>query len=82
MKRLSVKDLIPGMVTAEDVYTFNNQLVLPKGLVLNDKSITKLEFYSILSVRVEEGEAIQEEKRQDLSYSQKLMSSDAYKAFV
>lgn len=54
MKRLRTSDLVPGMITAEDVYNFNNQLILPKGLILNDKSITKLAFYSIMQVRVEE----------------------------
>lgn len=82
MRKVSVKDLVPGMTTAEDVYTFNNQLVLPKGIVLNDKSITKLEFYSILSIRVEDGETAEVEKQQDLSYSERLMNSDAYRAFV
>lgn len=54
MKRLSTRELVPGMITAEDVYTYNDQLILPKGLILTDKTITKLEFYSILSIRVED----------------------------
>lgn len=82
MKRVNIKNLVPGMITAEDVFTFNNQLVLPKGLVLTDKSITKLEFYSIMSVRVEDTDTAEQEKIEDLSYSQRLMNSDAYRAFV
>lgn len=54
MKRVSTSELIPGMVTSEDVYNFNDQLILPKGLILTDKTITKLEFYSIVNVRVED----------------------------
>lgn len=54
MKRIKTSELIPGYVLAEDVYTFGGQLILPKGLVLNDRVITRLEFYSILSVRVED----------------------------
>ena len=53
MKRVKVSQLVPGMVTAEDVYNYSDQLVLPKGLVLNDQSITKLEFYAIMSIRIE-----------------------------
>ena len=53
MKRVSTSELIPGMITAEDVYNFNNQLILPKGVILNDRTITKLAFYSILYVKVE-----------------------------
>lgn len=54
MKRVKTKDLFPGYVLAEDVYNFNGQMILPKGLVLTDKVITRLEFYSIMSVRVED----------------------------
>lgn len=54
MKRVRVSELIPGMITAEDVFNYNGKMVLPKGLVLTDKVITKLEFYSILSIRVED----------------------------
>lgn len=54
MRRLKTSELFPGMVTAEDVYNFNDQLILPKGLVLNDKAITKLASYSVLSVKIED----------------------------
>ena len=54
MKRIGTSNLVPGMVTAEDIYNYNNQLVLSKGIVLDDKTIAKLDYYSILSVRVED----------------------------
>lgn len=54
MKRVSTSELVPGMVTAEDVLNYSHQLVLPKGLILTDKTITKLTFYSILQVKVED----------------------------
>lgn len=54
MRKVNTADLVPGMVTAENVYNYVNQLILPKGLTLTDKSITRLEFYSILSIRVED----------------------------
>ena len=55
MKRVVTKKLVPGMVLADNVYTFNNdQLVLPKGYTLDDKAITKLAFYSIINVLVED----------------------------
>lgn len=40
------------MISAEDVYSYNNQLILPKGTELSDKIITRLEFYSILAIQV------------------------------
>ncbi len=52
MKRISTDQLVPGMIIASDVYTFNDQLVLPKGLSLTDKSITRLRFYSIDTVKI------------------------------
>lgn len=54
MRRVNTSELVPGMITAEDVYNYNNQLILPRGLILNDRTITKLAFYSILSVKVED----------------------------
>ena len=54
MKRIKTKELVPGYVLAEDVYNYTGQLILTKGLVLTDKIITRLEFYSIMSVRVED----------------------------
>ena len=44
MRRVDTSELIPGMITAEDVYNYNNQLILPKGIILNDRTITKLAF--------------------------------------
>lgn len=87
MKRVSTHDLIPGMVTAEDVYTYSNQLILPRGLVLTDKTITKLEFYSILNVRVEDSISeeyignFSEETDENISYSEKIRKSPQFVEF-
>ncbi|MCR5282533.1 MAG: hypothetical protein K6E18_04125, partial [Lachnospiraceae bacterium] len=54
MKRIPLSKLMPGMVTSEDVYTSNNQLVVPKRTTLTDKLITKLELYDVLNVRIDE----------------------------
>lgn len=54
MKKIAIENLIPGMIIASDVYTYNDQLVLPKGLTLTDKSITRLRFYSISQINIEE----------------------------
>lgn len=82
MKRISTKDLIPGMKIAEDVYTYNEQLILSKGLILTDKAITRLEFYSILTVKVEEELAfLSTETNEESSYSERIRSSSAFKEF-
>ena len=85
MRRVNTQDLVPGMITAEDVYTFNNQLILPRGLVLTDTTITKLEFYSIINVRVED-EMSQEyldnpEADEDISYSERIKKSPQFLEF-
>lgn len=54
MKRLKTDELIPGMVIAEDIYNYNNQLILPKGLILTDKAISKIQFHAVYQVRVED----------------------------
>lgn len=82
--------LVPGMITAEDVFNYNHQLILPKGLELTDKSITKLEFYSVLYVNVTEPEkkssAILNQtndiaNQDSLSHSEKIKNSVSYKKF-
>lgn len=54
MRRIYTPDLIPGMITAEDVYNFNDQLIFPKGYKLTDKAITMLASYSIPFIKIEE----------------------------
>lgn len=83
MKRVNTANLVPGMVTAEDVYNYNSQLILPKGLILDDKTITKLAFYSIISVRVEDEMATQETGAEEynLSYSERLKKSEEFLRF-
>ena len=90
MPRIKTSELVPGMIIAEDVYNYNNQLILPQGMELTDKSITKLEFYSILYVNVKEFEnqkvaeksEIEQVIEQDkLSYSEKITNSESYIKF-
>lgn len=86
MKRINTSDLVPGMITAEDVYNYNNQLILPKGLILTDRTITKLAFYSILSVKIEE-QAIEypeesaDSDSYDISYAEKIRQSPEFIRF-
>lgn len=83
MRKISTSALVPGMVTAEDVYNYNNTLILPKGLILTDKAITKLEFYSIISVRIEDKiiEVPKETPEEDTSYSDRLKQTPEFQHF-
>lgn len=83
MRRVRTSDLVPGMITAEDVFTYNGQMILPKGLTLTDKAITRLEFYSILSVRIKEVKSDTDEVAPEdtRSHSEQLRSSQEFKRF-
>lgn len=83
MKRVSTAQLLPGMVTAEDVFNYNDSLILPKGLILTDKAITKLEFYSIINIRVEDERVPVpvEEPDVDTSYSERLKQTPQFQQF-
>lgn len=96
MKRVRVSELVPGMKTAEDVYSFNNQLVVEKGVLLSDSVIARLEYYSVLSIRVEEDTDEKPSPSQEplhpvskdykdtsdkLSYSERIKSTKQFREF-
>ncbi len=95
MRRVRTSDLHPGLRTAEDVYSYNNQMILPKNTILTDKMITRLEFYSILAVRVaEDGDFIDGDTAaienvlekaapvvMDSPYSQRLKATKEFQSF-
>ena len=59
MKRILTRKLVPGMVLANDVHTYNSSLkLLDKGTVLEDKDIARLAFYSIIDVLIEDAERV------------------------
>ena len=83
MKRLIIKKLVPGMVLSDNVYAYNNnQLVLPKGTVLDNQAITKLSFYSVLNVLVEDPpeELLPPEDDND-SYASRLRQTKEFQEF-
>lgn len=82
MPRIMTSNLIPGMVTAEDVFSHNNQLILPMGLTLTDKAITKLEFYSISAINIREDSVEPSEAQApEPTYSERIRSSEEFIRF-
>ena len=88
MKRVNIMNLVPGMVTAEDVYSYNQALILPKGFCLTDEAITRLELYSIISIHVEDEQQIAHNERRSSSlsngewtYSEVIRASEEFKKF-
>ena len=48
-----IKDLIPGMIVADNIYDGNNHLIIPIGTKITDKLILRLGFYDIDNVQRE-----------------------------
>lgn len=78
MKRVRVSELVPGLTIAEDVYSFNNQLVVERNTVLTDEIITRLEYYSVLSIRVVEDEIPTKPASDDISSVVDIDLADIY----
>lgn len=52
------KNLTPGMVTAADVYNFDDQLIIPANTVLDDTLISRMAYYSIQRINIKEEDPI------------------------
>lgn len=72
------KNLVPGMVTATDVFNYTDQLIIPANTVLDDNLISRMEYYSIQRVRVKEDVAKAPEQN---SYSERIVNSPGFKEF-
>ncbi len=87
MKRIATYQLVPGMKVAEDVYNFNKQLVLPKNTILTDDIITRLDFYSVISIYIDDensenpSEAGPDFGDFTFSYSRRLQATPQFQAF-
>ena len=57
MKNLSIKDLQPGMVVAEPIFTSSGQRILDANTTLTSESIYRLSFYSVSRVNIIEADA-------------------------
>lgn len=83
MKLVNLKELKPGMVLAQNVYTVDDELVLPKGTRLDDSSIKRLHNYSVLNVFADErGDTVRNVRwTMKPSYSERLKKSPEFSAF-
>lgn len=84
--KISTNKAIPGMVAADNVYTFNNQLLISTGTALTDKVITRLKFYSIRQLLVyvpdETSESLPTAPVNTQFYSEKVMQTEEFEAFT
>lgn len=52
IESISTDDAVPGMVVAQNIYTFNNQLLVSANTPLSDRIITRLKFYAIDEIEI------------------------------
>ena len=43
MRKIPITALTPGMVTAEDILSYDHKPVVPKGIILTENIISRLE---------------------------------------
>ena len=81
MRNLEISELTPGMVVAENVMTLRNELLYPAGYRLTAKAITKLRFYSIPFICIEdENDHFSYEEMK--SYSERVRSTPEFQLFA
>lgn len=77
-KRILTNQAVPGMVVADDVYTFNNQLIIGKNSTLTNRTITRLKFYSINDIRIIIDEGASDEPEEPSTLEGKIEKVTAF----
>ena len=54
MRQIPITALTPGMVTAEDIVSYDHEMIVPKGIILTENIISRLEGYSIYYAQIED----------------------------
>ena len=95
-KYYSTDELVPGMVTAENICTKGGQLIVEKGVPLTDRLISRVKFYNIPQAlmvevssspekkaekKIEPPPVIEKPEAQAPSYSQKVVRSKKFQNF-
>ncbi|MCI7060699.1 MAG: HD-GYP domain-containing protein [Lachnospiraceae bacterium] len=83
MQMMDKARLCPGMILGQDVYNFANQIVVKKGTVLDERTITKLHRFEIPQFMIkEEVLSVQEANTyHKSSYSERIQNSPEFKRF-
>ena len=81
MRKLEISELSPGMIVAENIMTLRNDLLYPAGYRLTQKAITKLRFYSIPFICIEdENDHFSREELK--TYSERVRSTPEFQLFA
>ncbi len=77
VSQIAISQVLPGMVTAKNVYSRNDQLILNRETTLDSTKIAKIMFYAIESIYVYEPEV----KSENDQYMQKIRNSIEFRNF-
>lgn len=81
MKKLSTLQLIPGMIVAQDVLSYDHRMILAKGTELTDKIITQLDLNKVAVVFVEDHTGTEDLYKHGVTYSTRVKNSEEFKTF-
>lgn len=84
MQKVLLSDLKNGMITAEDVFSVDNQLVVPKGIALTENLIARLFSFDLFSIKVEDEiltANVDVVNSSEISYVEKIKASPDFLAF-
>lgn len=88
MHLVDLKELSQNMIVAENVYSKNGQLIIPKNTALTQQMINHLTYYRIISVPILDGDipnetqkAIQHKSEIEQTHLQKLLETPEYIKF-
>lgn len=78
---INIRDLIPGMITAEDVYDPSHRMIIPENTRLTDSLILRLDIYSIQNVLISNPDLPLTIDDTPQTYSARIKASDEFKQF-
>lgn len=81
MHKVLISNLENGMITGEDVFSVDGQLVVPKGVALTENLIARLFSFDVISVQIEDEVLKSAAPKKEVSYAEKLQSSPDFASF-
>ncbi len=82
MSRVDTDKLKPGMVLHSDAYNYDDKLILPEGMVLNEKAIDKLHQHGITSVVIDDSAGVVPAPEDtENSYAARLRATPEFKKY-
>ena len=84
MQKVLLSDLKNGMITAEDVFSVDRQLIVPKGIALTENLIARLFSFDIFSIKIEDKvltSNLGDRTFSEISYAEKIKASPDFQAF-